>query len=197
MLKDEFCTHEPLRCVILRGAPQGVRASTPFSVSLRPAIPSRTRLISKLSTEYLAISNISPTFALAKEKRCHSSVGRAKDWKSLCPRFDSWWHHKQEASLKSGALLLIKALCSQTNSWWYHLRNASQSLRDVSSVEGVTWKYRTLLRKVWVRCSFSLKTHCTARCLQRVAQRYWAYGWGEKCTAPCLQGVSTGFVLIG
>ena len=24
---------------------------------------------------------------------CHSSVGRAKDWKSLCPRFDSWWHH--------------------------------------------------------------------------------------------------------
>ena len=25
--------------------------------------------------------------------RCHSSVGRAKDWKSLCPRFDSWWHH--------------------------------------------------------------------------------------------------------
>ena len=24
---------------------------------------------------------------------CHSSVGRAKDWKSLCPRFDSWWYH--------------------------------------------------------------------------------------------------------
>ena len=28
-----------------------------------------------------------------QEKWCHSSVGRAKDWKSLCPRFDSWWHH--------------------------------------------------------------------------------------------------------
>ena len=28
-----------------------------------------------------------------KRERCHSSVGRAKDWKSLCPRFDSWWHH--------------------------------------------------------------------------------------------------------
>ena len=27
--------------------------------------------------------------------RCHSSVGRAKDWKSLCPRFDSWWHHQE------------------------------------------------------------------------------------------------------
>ena len=30
----------------------------------------------------------------------------------------------------------------------------------------------------------------------RVAQRYWAYGRGEKCTAPCLQGVSKEFVLI-
>ena len=44
----------------------------------------------------------SRTFALAFEKQrhwCHSSVGRAKDWKSLCPRFDSWWHHcnKQES----------------------------------------------------------------------------------------------------
>ena len=25
---------------------------------------------------------------------CHSSVGRAKDWKSLCPWFDSRWHHE-------------------------------------------------------------------------------------------------------
>ena len=34
-------------------------------------------------------------------KWCHSSVGRAMDWKSMCPRFDSWWHHKgkQIASL--------------------------------------------------------------------------------------------------
>ena len=31
-----------------------------------------------------------------KTKRCHSSVGRAKDWKSLCPRFDSWWYHLEE-----------------------------------------------------------------------------------------------------
>ena len=37
-----------------------------------------------------------PTFAPANKKWwCHSSVGRAKDWKSLCPRFDSWWHHKE------------------------------------------------------------------------------------------------------
>ena len=26
---------------------------------------------------------------------------------------------------------------------------------------------------------------CTAPCLQGVAQQYWAYGRGEKCTAPC------------
>ena len=32
-----------------------------------------------------------------KTERCHSSVGRAKDWKSLCPRFDSWWHHNQKS----------------------------------------------------------------------------------------------------
>ena len=43
---------------------------------------------------------IIPTFAPVIETTiykttwwCHSSVGRAKDWKSLCPRFDSWWHH--------------------------------------------------------------------------------------------------------
>ena len=29
----------------------------------------------------------------SQTKRCHSSVGRAKDWKSLCPWFDSRWHH--------------------------------------------------------------------------------------------------------
>ena len=29
-----------------------------------------------------------------KEKRwCLSSVGRASDWKSVCPRFDSWRYH--------------------------------------------------------------------------------------------------------
>ena len=33
------------------------------------------------------------------EKWCHSSVGRAKDWKSLCPRFDSWWHHFQRRNV--------------------------------------------------------------------------------------------------
>ena len=37
------------------------------------------------------------TLSLQPQKpRCHSSVGRAKDWKSLCPRFDSWWHHSKE-----------------------------------------------------------------------------------------------------
>ena len=51
------------------------------------------------------------TFALAnKQTRCHSSVGRAKDWKSLCPRFDSWWHHLQErfSSTRSVFFVLIQ-----------------------------------------------------------------------------------------
>ena len=30
---------------------------------------------------------------------CHSSVGRAKDWKSLCRWFDSRWYHKENQRL--------------------------------------------------------------------------------------------------
>ena len=60
-------------------------------------------IIWKKLPKYLAERNNSTTFALAKKKSsffnswCHSSDGRAKDWKSLCPRFDSWWHHKKES----------------------------------------------------------------------------------------------------
>ena len=48
--------------------------------------------------KYLHKKKKRPIFALALRHEalkwwCHSSVGRAKDWKSLCPRFDSWWHH--------------------------------------------------------------------------------------------------------
>ena len=69
-------------------------------------------------------------------------------------------------------------------------------------------------------CGDSLKEQCTARCSQRVAQRTGIQKYpmrtdsvltprkqgmsidelghfnGEKCTAPCLQGVSTEFVFI-
>ena len=38
---------------------------------------------------------------------CHSSVGRAKDWKSLCPRFDSWWYHNKESYSNRGTLFLF------------------------------------------------------------------------------------------
>ena len=54
------------------------------------------------------------TFALAIKKHswCHSSVGRAKDWKSLCPRFDSWWHHdKKELLLKSNSFFVVMVFC--------------------------------------------------------------------------------------
>ena len=36
--------------------------------------------------------------SLQSQKWYHSSVGRAKDWKSLCPRFDSWWYHLQKSN---------------------------------------------------------------------------------------------------
>ena len=56
----------------------------------------------KFSLKCLAVWKILPTFAPANKKWwCHSSVGRAKDWKSLCPRFDSWWHHLQKRSESS------------------------------------------------------------------------------------------------
>ena len=57
------------------------------------------------------------TFALAKVKMtiwrvwCHSSVGRAKDWKSLCPRFDSWWHHTK---MKAEFFFRIQFFCFYT-----------------------------------------------------------------------------------
>ena len=38
---------------------------------------------------------VAPPFRSKHTCWCHSSVGRAKDWKSLCPRFDSWWHHRK------------------------------------------------------------------------------------------------------
>ena len=92
------------------------------------------------------------TFALAIKKYswCHSSVGRAKDWKSLCPRFDSWWHHNLKSySFRVTLFLYIRgcsglrctnrqarclaqlveqrtdivyklALCPRFDSWWHH-----------------------------------------------------------------------------
>ena len=49
--------------------------------------------------------------------RCHSSVGRAKDWKSLCPRFDSWWHHAKESITK--VMLSFFIAVRQTGSTGY------------------------------------------------------------------------------
>ena len=38
---------------------------------------------------------------------CHSSVGRAKDWKSLCPRFDSWWYHFKKPNFRNEVRLFV------------------------------------------------------------------------------------------
>ena len=113
------------------------------SAANHPRLPKNRK---KTARRFASIK-ITRKFALAKRNWCHSSVGRAKDWKSLCPRFDSWWHHKQEASLKSGALLLVEqrtgrknlALCPRFDSWWHHLRNASQSLRGVFIDRAKDW----------------------------------------------------------
>ena len=53
--------------------------------------------------------------------RCHSSVGRAKDWKSLCPWFDSRWYHKAKrvivaVILFSFPILSIPELASLSSS---------------------------------------------------------------------------------
>ena len=38
-------------------------------------------------------------FCSRPKRWCHSSVGRAKDWKSLCRRFDSSWYHFKDSRL--------------------------------------------------------------------------------------------------
>ena len=38
---------------------------------------------------------------------CHSSVGRAKDWKSLCHWFDSRWHHKSSSWINFRLLFFV------------------------------------------------------------------------------------------
>ena len=83
--------------------------------------------------------SITFAFAIKKHSWCHSSDGRAKDWKSLCPRFDSWWHHTEKSHsfewlffciYTVGAIaqmveqrtdIVYKlALCPRFDSWWHH-----------------------------------------------------------------------------
>ena len=45
----------------------------------------------------LPLQSQTKTTRLKPKFWCHSSVGRAKDWKSLCPWFDSRWHHNKTA----------------------------------------------------------------------------------------------------
>ena len=57
-----------------------------------------------------------------KRERCHSSVGRAKDWKSLCPRFDSWWHHfKEKKTVKSWFPNGIRIFCFLTKRKYHNI----------------------------------------------------------------------------
>ena len=42
----------------------------------------------------------------SKTKRYLSSVGRATDWKSVCPWFDSWRYHKDKDPICVGSLPL-------------------------------------------------------------------------------------------
>ena len=56
------------------------------------------------------------TFVPTIKQWCHSSVGRAKDWKSLCPRFDSWWHHEERLRF------LPESFFRQEESLYWHSR---------------------------------------------------------------------------
>ena len=57
MLKDEFCTHEPLRCVILRG--RGRCATLVSTAALQPSFNGSLRLPSfRVSTQPAAASSI-------------------------------------------------------------------------------------------------------------------------------------------
>ena len=50
-------------------------------------------------------------FASANEqKRYHSSVGRATDWKSVCPWFDSEWYHNPDQLVRVFLYLQIMNL---------------------------------------------------------------------------------------
>ena len=70
-----------------------------------------------------------------KGRWCLSSVGRAKDWKSLCRWFDSSWYHTQRL-LNRGLCCLISApnttsVSMYLKKWLIHsLKQATKSLPD-------------------------------------------------------------------
>ena len=80
------------------------------------------RGFSRKKQEFFKISSLFCLFICGSQKnalhlhsqkpRCHSSVGRAKDWKSLCPRFDSWWHHKKDFEISQGLFLFWDIIVS-------------------------------------------------------------------------------------
>ena len=70
--------------------------------TLRTPIP----MAGMSSTKYSRRAIATPRCPLGHQQWCHSSVGRAKDWKSLCPRFDSWWHHRRPLILNELAAFL-------------------------------------------------------------------------------------------
>ena len=49
----------------------------------------------QLKKKCLPLQSQSKERVVQMKNWCHSSVGRAKDWKSLCPWFDSRWHHEK------------------------------------------------------------------------------------------------------
>ena len=98
-------------------------------------ISSLCRALVKLKKQYRVGCNGNPTIIFTW---CGSSVGRARDWKSLCRRFDSSPHHKQIGQFYLPVLffdiLVKKKLASvkplvvrQRNRWWIDTDEISKS----------------------------------------------------------------------
>ena len=92
------CSKAPIHRRILHALFKGLPAINLLSIRSVPSRPSETFVLpAKESLNncrmHFALQHFLHRFAAQKIRRCHSSVGRAQDWKSWCPRFDSWWHH--------------------------------------------------------------------------------------------------------
>ena len=112
-------------------------------------------------------------------KRCwkarrFSSVGRAKDWKSLCPWFDSWRRHYQKTPCNAGSFFLCSAWLS--NWWWKSIAGTVlkgnsqypdvQDLKFWYSFQSHAWSwactkmtYDVLLRVTGTKCPLNIFTN--------------------------------------
>ena len=133
------------------------------------------------SSRDLADKKIISTFAVAK-LWCHSSVGRAKDWKSLCPRFDSWWHHSKEKQNN------VKSWFSTKIGIFYFPKNDNDCASECNIK--ISWMLRN-------ECSQS--SRCEATQKSAVHDRFWwSKRWSKRVfqTSPPRKSVFRWFTIF-